>query len=164
MKFLLTTTFQSFRRGWFTVLLLLSGVPFFPCFFNPLALRALPLSHLRWAEGEGKSVTLNGLFVLWAFSYISLRHIGGEGWYLDTFSLLRIFFNPSVTMCHLPLYFALQNAGEECRNLSITWFYCFLFSVCVTSLYTLRCNHRKAGHGKGGMCECLTMPWSVGRG
>ena len=125
MNFLLTTTFQSFRRGWFTVLLLLSGVPFFPCFFNPLALRALPLSHLRWAEGEGKSVALNGLFVLWAFSYISLRHIGGEGWYLDTFSLLRIFFNPSVTMCHLPLYFALQNAGEESRNLSITWFYCF---------------------------------------
>lgn len=41
------------------------------------------------------------------------------------FSLLRIFFNPSVTMCHLPLYFAFQNAGEECRNLSITWFYCF---------------------------------------
>ena len=28
-------------------------------------------------------------------------------------------------MCHLPLYFAFQNAGEECRNLSITWFYCF---------------------------------------
>ena len=47
------------------------------------------------------------------FSYISLRHIVGEGWYLDTFSLLRIFFNPSVTMCHLPLYFALQNTGEE---------------------------------------------------
>ena len=52
MNFLLTTIFQSFWRGWFTVLLLLSGVPFSPCFFNPLALRALPLSHLPWAEGE----------------------------------------------------------------------------------------------------------------
>ena len=40
----------------------------------------------------------------------------------------------------------------------------FLFSVCATSLYTLRCNPRKAGHGKGGMCECLVMPWSVGGG
>ena len=40
----------------------------------------------------------------------------------------------------------------------------FLFSVCATSLYTLRCNPRKAGHGKGGVCECLAMPWSVGGG
>ena len=56
MNFLLTTIFQSFWRGWFTVLLLLSGVPFSPCFFNPLALRALPLSHLRWAEGEDWNV------------------------------------------------------------------------------------------------------------
>ena len=119
MKFLTIATVRSLRRRIEKDNVL--------CFWrlNPLALRALPLSHLRWAEGEGKSVALNGLFVLWAFSYISLRHIGGEGWYLDTFSLLRIFFNPSVTTCHLPLYFALQNAGEECRNLSITWFYCF---------------------------------------
>ena len=107
------------ERGWKIVYFAYAGL------LNPSVFNPLPLSHLRWAEGEGKSVALNGLFVLWAFSYISLRHIGGEGWYLDTFSLLRIFFNPSVTMCHLPLYFALQNAGEESRNLSITWFYCF---------------------------------------
>ena len=47
---------------------------------------------------------------------------------LDTFSLLRIFSNPSVTMCHLP--------------------------------YTLRCNPRKAGHGKGEGLEdsgCLRL-------
>ena len=186
MNFLSTTTFQSFWRGWFTVLLLLSGALFFPCFFNPLALRALSLSHLWWAEGEGKSVTLNGLFVLWVFflfplscsikphgnnrwerfksgifcciridftllpcfltpspyghspylicdeqrerrkaslwtaflfcedfSYISLRRIGGEGWYLDMFSLLRIFFNPSVTTCHLPYILRCKTQGRS---------------------------------------------------
>ena len=39
----------------------------------------------------------------------------------------------------------------------------FLLSGCATLLYTLRCNPRKAmRHGKGGVCECLAMPWSVG--
>ena len=32
---------------------------FFAWRFNPLALRALPLSHLRWAEGEDWNVTSN---------------------------------------------------------------------------------------------------------
>ena len=41
----------------------------------------------------------------------------------------------------------------------------FLLSGCATLLYTLRCNPRKAmRHGKGGVCECLAMPWSVGGG
>lgn len=36
----------------------------------------------------------------------------------------------------------------------------FLLSVCVTSLYTLCCNPRKAGHGKGEGLEdsgCLRL-------
>jgi len=36
----------------------------------------------------------------------------------------------------------------------------FLFSVCATSLYTLRCNPRKAGYGKGEGLEdsgCLRL-------
>ena len=40
--------------------------------------------------------------------------IGGSCLYSNPFALRA-----------LPLYFALQNAGEECRNLSMTWFYCF---------------------------------------
>ncbi len=47
----------------------------------------------------------------------------------------------------------------------------FLFSVCATSLYTLRCNPRKAGHGKGVSTElsfttqrllCYQGVWTCG--
>ena len=77
--------------------------------FNPLALRALPLSHLRWAEGEGKSVTLNGHFVLWVFFLFplscSIKPHGNNRWErfksgifccirID-FTLLPCFFTPS---------------------------------------------------------------------
>ena len=117
MKFLSTTSFRSIRWETENYRLIEDSTP-------------SPYGHSPYLicdeQRERVKASLWTAFLFCEdFSYISLRHIVGEGWYLDTFSLLRIFFNPSVTMCHLPLYFALQNAGEECRNLSITWFYCF---------------------------------------
>lgn len=101
------------------------GGSLFPCFFTPPAYGHSPYLICDEQRERVKASLWTAFLFCEDFSYISLRRIGGEGWYLDMFSLLRIFFNPSVTMCHLPLYFAFQNAGEECRNLSITWFYCF---------------------------------------
>ena len=58
--------------------------------------------------------------------YIPLRKHRGRGG-LTLLLPLQVFLIPLLvaTLLSSPLYFALQNAGEECRNLSITWFYCF---------------------------------------
>ena len=124
----------KWRRGWkavqnvsfnlFPLLIADSIFSFFYFCFNPLALRALPLYRCatpRNAAGHGRGRDCDLILLL----------------------LLSLFFNPSVLRTP-PLYFTLQNTGEE------DW-------KATSSLYCFVAPRNAAGYGRGRGCDLILL-------
>ena len=127
MKFLSTTSFRSIRWETENYRLIEDSTP-------------SPYGHSPYLicdeQRERAKASLWTAFLFCEdFSYISLRHIGGEGWYLDTFSLLRIFFNPSVTTCHLPYILRCKTQGRSVEIFRWHGSTVFILRLCYLALY-----------------------------